>query len=398
MLHDGPGAAASAEPSRRWAEISTTLAEVGQDLQKALEQSGTSWSGQAAGRAYDRLSTSAAWATETGAEAAEMRTAVESQAEHVARARADMPAPEDVPATQPDPTVAPAVQVAAAQTDLETAESAASSAEERAFEVMAAYELNTTTTTDALATFEAPPALVQEEGVHQGQSGVGSQHTSASGAGGWPTADVDRRPPWQSGQPGGSWPGTGGASAPWTEPAPAARPTAPAPVGQSGGMPMSPLFMSTNDRSSQRTSRGGPGSGNGAPGSSGSLAAGSGSASVNSGSAAARPGMTSLGVPTSDLHVAAAGQAAANVHSAGAPIAPAAGGAVAAQDKMAMRRFGMEAIGSNQWFGDVDEPVVGQSPRRRRDFKENEQVTESVSILGEEHKLPPTVIGDGPTR
>jgi hypothetical protein len=59
---------------------------------------------------------------------------------------------------------------------------------------------------------------------------------------------------------------------------------------------------------------------------------------------------------------------------------------------MVMRRFGMEAIGSSQWFGDGNEPVVGASPRRRWD-----DVTESVSIFGEEHKLAPNVIGDGAT-
>ena len=80
-------------------------------------------------------------------------------------------------------------------------------------------------------------------------------------------------------------------------------------------------------------------------------------------------------------------------------MAPAAGigGAGGGHDRMALRRFGMDAIGSNQWFAETDEAVVGERPRRRRDFKEDEQVIESVDILGEEHKLPPTVIGDGPT-
>ncbi|WP_460405834.1 hypothetical protein, partial [Actinophytocola sediminis] len=92
-------------------------------------------------------------------------------------------------------------------------------------------------------------------------------------------------------------------------------------------------------------------------------------------------------------------QAAAAAQHAGAPLAPAAGAptGVGQQDRMAMRRFGMEAIGSNQWFGDTDEPVVGESPRRRRDFREPVEVTEAVSVLDEEHRLPPNVIGDGPT-
>jgi len=75
-------------------------------------------------------------------------------------------------------------------------------------------------------------------------------------------------------------------------------------------------------------------------------------------------------------------------------MAPAAGAGAGTQDKMAMRRFGMEAIGSSQWFGDDDEPVVGQSPRRRYDIREDADLTEAVSVMGEEHHLPPTVIGD----
>jgi hypothetical protein len=108
------------------------------------------------------------------------------------------------------------------------------------------------------------------------------------------------------------------------------------------------------------------------------------------------------GVPAGDFQAAAAGHAAAGqaaaVHQSNAgAMAPATGAAGGGgQDKVALRRFGADAIGSNQWFGD-DEAVVGDTPRRRRDFKEPEHVTESVDILGQEHKLPPTVIGDGQT-
>ncbi|HEY0449882.1 PPE domain-containing protein [Actinophytocola sp.] len=409
LLHDGPGAAASAEPSRRWAELSTTLTEIGQDLQKALEQAGASWAGRAAGAAYDRLSTTATWATETSADAAGMRTAVENQAEHIARARADMPAPEDVPPAQPDPTIAPAVQVAAAQTDLEGAEATASSAEERAFEVMAAYELNTNTTTDALAVFGAPPELIHRDEIHQGQ-GIGNQHTHAS------SAITDWRPQQQEtprswpgeshgnhgggrGGWGGGW-GTGGASAPWTEPEVGRRPSAPsAPAPAPGRFSgAAPLFASTGDRSQQRSSNRSSGGSSSSTGGGSSAGGNSGAPGGGSSSGASpRTGATSMGVPAGDLQAAAASQAA--VHQAGAPMAPAAGAPVGGgQDRLALRRFGMDAIGSNQWFGEVDEPVVGQAPKRRRDFREVEQVTESVSILGEEHKLPPNVIGDGPTR
>ena len=423
LLHDGPGAAASAEPSRRWEGIATSLGEIGEDLQKALEQSGASWSGTAAGAAYDRLSVTAAWASDTSAEAASMRSLVESQAEHIARARADMPVPEDVPAAQPDPTLAPAVQVVNAQTDLEGAEATASSAEERAFEVMAAYELNTNTTTGGLSTFDQPRDLSHDDNVHEGEQ-VGTQHTHASSAGLGP-----------GGHGGGHGPHGGGPSGTPRDPG-FGRPSTPS-QGVFSGV-LDTLFgggssgRSGNSRSSSRgggfqlgsggssgsggglgyaggsggTSGGlgGPG-GSGGPGGAGGAGGGASGPSAGpssvaggsaSGAAVPKPGLGAM--PPTDLGAAAAGHAAA-VHSAGAaPVAPAAGvGGGGGADRMAMRRFGMDAIGSNQWFAETDEAVVGERPRRRRDFKENEQVIESVDILGQEHKLPPTVIGDGPT-
>lgn len=415
LLHDGPGAAASAEPSRRWEGIATSLGEIGEDLQKALEQSGASWTGTAAGAAYDRLSVTAAWASDTSAEAASMRTLVESQAEHIARARADMPVPEDVPAAQPDPTLAPAVQVVNAQTDLEGAEASASSAEERAFEVMAAYELNTNTTTGGLSTFDQPRDLSHDDNVHEGEQ-IGTQHTHASSAGLGP-----------GGHGGGHGPHGGGPSGPPRDPG-FSRASSPS-QGVFSGVLDTLFGGSGNGRSGDNRSSsprgggfqmgaggssgtggglgfaggsggsGGPGTGGpGGAGGPGGPAAGPSSISGGSASGAAvpKPGLGAM--PQTDLGAAAAGHAAA-VHSAGAaPVTPAAGvGGGGGADRMAMRRFGMDAIGSNQWFAETDEAVVGERPRRRRDFKENEQVIESVDILGQEHKLPPTVIGDGQT-
>lgn len=137
LLHEGPGAGASADPGRRWAELSSTLADVGQDLATALDSSGSGWVGRAAGRAYERLAPLAAWAITAGETAAGMRVAVENQGDYVAKARADMPAPENAPQQQPDPTIAPAIQVLGAQNDPEPIEAARSSGEQRAFEVMA---------------------------------------------------------------------------------------------------------------------------------------------------------------------------------------------------------------------------------------------------------------------
>ncbi|HEX2134211.1 MAG TPA: hypothetical protein VHH15_21925, partial [Actinophytocola sp.] len=117
----------------------------------------------------------------------------------------------------------------------------------------------------------------------------------------------------------------------------------------------------------------------------------------SSGSAPPRVGASAGALPPPDLQAAAASQAAATAHHTGAPVAPATGAPVGQADRMALRRFGVEAIGSSQWFGDTEEPVVGEAPRRRWDLRQPDGVTESVTILGEEHQLPPTVIGDGHT-
>lgn len=383
LLHDGPGAAASAEPARRWQEIAASLNEIGEDLRKALEQAGAAWSGKAAGRAYDRLSITATWATETSASAEQMRAAVENQAEHIARARADMPAPEDVPPAAPDPTVAPAVQVAQAPTDLEAREAAASSAEERAFEVMAAYAESTSTNTSAMAAFAPPMGLARRDEVRHG-GGFAVQGTSPAGlVGPEPSRPDDHRPRWQHNGGADRWQApTSGSSAVWTEQRPAprgpAQSPAPAPAAPGGFSGAAVMPRRESDRERPKRSAG---------------------ATPGNSVAATQPRAGAPGLPQ-DMQAAAAGQAAvAAQQHAGAPVAPAAGAPGGGQqERMAMRRFGMEAIGSNQWFGDTEEPAVGRSPRRRRDFREPEEVTESVSILDEEHRLPPNVIGDGPGR
>jgi hypothetical protein len=409
MLHDGPGAAASASPSRRWAEISSTLTEIGQDLKKALELTNVAWQGRAAGAAYDRLSTTVAWAEDAGAGAGVMRTAVEDQGDHIAKARADMPVPEGVTPVAPDPAVAPAVQVLQTQVDAEPAETAASSAEERAVEVMAAYETNTKATTTALATFDTPQKLLPNTGMHQGNGGglLGLLPTAAAGllgGGGGPRHNDRPRNDWRN-HHNNNWhsPSTGGSSSHWEEsrrPGPAAPPA----PGKTMGVSTDPLLASPRSSGGSReraAARGGNaaagGSGNGSGSGSGGNAPAAGSSSGN-GAVPPKGGAPSLGgLPPNELqHAAAASQAAANAaHHPGAPIAPTTGAVGGPQEKLALRRFGMEAIGSSQWFGDAGEPAVGESQKRRFDLRESAEVTESVSILDEEHKLPPTVIGEG---
>lgn len=393
MLHDGPGASASASPSRRWAEIATTLTEIGEDLKKALDQTGSGWQGKAAGAAYDRLSTTVTWANSSGESAGLMRTAVEDQADHIAKARADMPAPEGVTPVAPDPTIAPAVQVLQTQVDAEPSEAGASSAEERAVEVMAAYENNSKTTTASLVSFDMPQKLLPETGMHQGQGGglLGILPTVVSGLlpGGPSRHDHHHHGDWRGPKDNWHGPSTGGSSAPWEERRPL--PAAPQAPGKTMGVAREPLLapriMSSNGGANEERKANKTPPANGSSSGHGPL--------PQKASPAANVNLPHGDQQFQQAQAAAASQAAASAHpGAGAPIAPTAGG-VGGQEKLALRRFGMDAIGSSQWFGDQDEPAVGESPKRRFDLRESADVTESVSILDEEHKLPPTVIGDG---
>lgn len=401
MLHDGPGATASAEPARRWGEIAATLTEIGQDLKKALDLTGGGWTGPAAGAAYDRLTTTVAWASSAGTSASSMKTSVEDQAGHIAKARAEMPQPAGAAATAPDPAVAPAVTVLQTQTDAEPAEAAASSAEEKAVEVMTTYENSTNATTGGLPKFSRPEPLLPNTGMQDGRGGglLGAGLTIASGLlGGGRRHDDDRRGNDNRGGRGNENRSTYGSSSSGYDGGRGSRSTMPAP-GRMTGASNDPFLFSGGGgggggggRAEESTPRRGnmvnasPNSGGG----SGSLPGGG-----------AKGGLG--GLPSHELQqaqqAAAAAQQAAGTHpGAGAPIAPTAGTPMGAQEKLAMRRFGMDAIGSSQWFGDNEEPVPGQAPKRRFDLREDsaeDTVIESVSIMDEEHKLPPNVIGEG---
>ncbi|PPK69761.1 PPE domain-containing protein [Actinokineospora auranticolor] len=416
MLHDGPGAQASAEPSRRWAQLSATLSEIGQDLAATLDGSSAVWAGRAAGAARERLAPLAGWARAAAVEAGEMRVAVENQAEYVARARADMPAPEDVPAVRPDPAVPPATQVALVGGDVEPVEAAQAAGAQKAFEVMAAYEVATGQNLGLLTGFEEPAGLVGQGDIRRDQGdGVQSSGTHTSFTGHLPTqvptqpSGVDQQPRHFHGGAGGPSGGIGvGPSGDGIVPrggqridvsgasvveAPEAfrRPIQPGLL--SGASPVitaeGPVIGlggvggvgSGSDRSSGRSTR---------PLTGGSVIGAD--PSTSSGAGAASSGLTANPAAAAGAPMGAAG--------AGAPLA----GGDRVADKMAMRRFGAEALGSSQWFGDTVESssnnaTSSSSARqlggRRRDLSRGEDspVTESVSVDGEDVALPPGVIG-----
>jgi hypothetical protein len=263
---------------------------------------------------------------------------------------------------------------------------------------MAAYEENTKVTTGAMATFEEPRELLGRHDIHHNRGGglLGLIPTVASGLLGIGSRHEDDRHhdrhhdrrggdrPWHG-------PSTSESSARWeSSGGRQGGPPAPAP-GRMTGVSMDPLLAPgvNSGRNQERGSRNGSSAGGGS-------GSGSGSGAGNSPAPGARTGGGVL--PPAELQqAAAASQAAATAHhpGAGAPIAPAGGPVGGTQDKMAMRRFGMDAIGSSQWFGDTDEPVVGQSPKRRFDLRGTAEQDEQQTILDDEHQVPPTVIGEG---
>ncbi|WP_424189502.1 PPE domain-containing protein [Actinokineospora sp. G85] len=426
MLHEGPGAQASADPSRRWAALNAALTEIGQDLAARLGATSEQWTGPAAGVAHDRLAPLAAWATESAAEAQGMRLVVENQADHIAKARAEMPAPEDAPSQQPDPLVAPAATVAAVQNDAEPIEAAVSAGEQKAFEVMAAYELNTSTNLATVAGFTASPVVmrVEADGSRRGEGVRGSTHANSFTGHlqvGGPHDHQQHRPQHHGGWQSGGWHGGAGDSAgggsgvgghrtgssgashtPRHAPT-QARPLSPGVMAgttptdttfgtPSGGVRHNPS-QSRREREGNRAGSGNqPLTGGGADG------------------AVRKPLLgTSAGIGSFDADGFGPGPATANGAQAGmGPAGTPMGGMGAgggADSKLAPRRFGPEAIGGSQWFGDGGDSVANnggpgssgggrQVGGRRRDLAQTEQpFSESVDIDGEDHRLPPGVIG-----
>ncbi|WP_156754007.1 PPE domain-containing protein [Actinokineospora pegani] len=425
MLHEGPGAQASADPSRRWAALNAALTEIGQDLAARLGATSEQWTGPAAGVAYDRLAPLAAWATESATEAQGMRVVVENQADHIAKARAEMPAPEDAPSQQPDPLVPPAATVAAVQNDAEPIEAAVSAGEQKAFEVMAAYELNTTTNLSTVVGFTASPVVMQVE-TGRGRRGEGVQGSTHANSFtghiqvGGQHDHQPHRPQHNGGWHGGGWHGgqggvgvvggghstgsSGASHTPQHTPV-ASRPLSPG--AMAGTTPTDTTFGtpsgSTRQHPSQsRRERDGirAGSGNQPLTSSGGADGAGRKPILGTFAGAGAFGTEGFGPAPATANGAQAGMGAA-----GAPMGGGMGAGGGADHKLAPRRFGPEAIGGSQWFGDGGDSVANnggpgsasggrQVGGRRRDLAQTEQpFSESVDIDGEDHRLPPGVIG-----
>ncbi|AOS65533.1 PPE domain-containing protein [Actinoalloteichus hymeniacidonis] len=158
-INSGPGPAASEASADRWLEVARTLTVISGDVQRALSKSHTRWRGQAAENTRAGLGPLGEWALAARSSAETMRAAAEQQAENIGKARADMPAPVSVPSGEPGPAGG-LLSLFSGQVDFEIREALSEAAEERAFEVMANYEISTAGNTGSITPFTRPPDVV----------------------------------------------------------------------------------------------------------------------------------------------------------------------------------------------------------------------------------------------
>lgn len=228
-IHAGPGASASFASMERWAGVSAALTEINDDLHQGISLSGAKWSGQAADMAQAGLNPIAAWADSARTGSDVMRYSAELQANHISKARADMPAPVVVSAEQPGALVTGITHLFGGQTDHEKQEAAQDAAERRAREVMSTYASSTTANTSTLGQFSQPPQLqISGTGVaHGGGANIGTAGVWALGPHGT-TGGVTRGRTGTGPRTTAVTPPRGTTPAPGSSTRPSGTPTAPA--------------------------------------------------------------------------------------------------------------------------------------------------------------------------
>ncbi|GAA4861861.1 PPE domain-containing protein [Saccharopolyspora cebuensis] len=195
QINDGPGADGSTDSIRRWSELTRALDEIDSGLAAAVATARAGWRGEAATSAEGGLRPLGEWAAQAQQAAEVMRERAEQQAEHISKARRDMPPPVEAPAEEPSAAVTLLTHLFGGQTDYEVQEARQRAAEQRAFDVMRAYEASTRATTTSLASFTPPPQVVVDTPVGRGgASGAGQQVTISWGAPVTPTAPAPRAP------------------------------------------------------------------------------------------------------------------------------------------------------------------------------------------------------------
>ncbi|RRO12775.1 PPE domain-containing protein [Saccharopolyspora rhizosphaerae] len=160
QINEGPGAHASTDSVRRWSELTRALGEIDGGLAAATAAARSGWRGEAADSAHAGVRPLGEWAVLAQQASEVMRERAEQQAEHISKARRDMPPPVQVTSEDPGTAVAALAHLFGGQTDYEVQEARQHAAEQRAFDVMRNYEAATQATTTSLASFAPPPQVV----------------------------------------------------------------------------------------------------------------------------------------------------------------------------------------------------------------------------------------------
>ncbi|GAA3843116.1 hypothetical protein GCM10022243_06970 [Saccharothrix violaceirubra] len=229
-IHAGPGPQASFASIERWAGIADALTDIDADLHEGILRSGAHWEGTAADQARHTMNPLASWAGNAREGADTMKLSAELQADYIAKARAEMPAPVKVTAPEAGGLETFLTHLIGGQTDNEIQEKARDAAEERAREVMATYASSTSGNTATLGTFHQPPqmsvqapAVVRNENQHVFHHGWGWGGPRGGWNGGWRGGRPGSRqgsgwtrrpvPTWTGGDTRPSWtPPSGGAT------------------------------------------------------------------------------------------------------------------------------------------------------------------------------------------
>ncbi|MEB3368121.1 PPE domain-containing protein [Saccharopolyspora mangrovi] len=183
QINEGPGAHGSTDSVRRWSELTRALGEIDGGLAAAVAAARSGWQGDAADSANAGLRPLGEWAVLAQQASTVMRERAEQQAEHISKARRDMPPPVQVTSEDPGAAVSALTHLFGGQTDYEVQEARQHAAEQRAFDVMRTYEASTQANTTSLASFAPPPQVVVDAPVSRGShvSGGSSQVTISWG-------------------------------------------------------------------------------------------------------------------------------------------------------------------------------------------------------------------------
>ncbi|TQM82733.1 PPE-repeat protein [Saccharothrix saharensis] len=425
QINAGPGPKASHASMERWQGVSAALTEINADLHAGVLRSGATWEGAAADKARMGINPLAAWADDARAGAEVMRRSAERQADHIAKARSDMPPPVKVTAEEPNLLVTALTNLVGGQTDYEVQEQAKNAAEQRAREVMTTYASSTFSNTSTLAQFHQPPQLVigGPDAVRNDSAGVsapgwgygGPRGGRGGGRGGWRGGRGGRggyqgprpvaQPSYGGGSTGTSWTGTSGTTRASTAALPASAsgsaPVVYGPGGVIGGQQGKDRKSTDTTNEQQHAGGSGPGAGGGGgAGSHAGTGAGAGANQLLPGANGSLPvpsGTTTTSSAEFGAFATANAQHAATTAPGSPGAMPGAGGQVGGNDTVHKRSTPAPAQPVFDPFGGLGGPR-GAEEEEDATHDAADYLRQTDDIYGLGGIISPPVIGESTTR